>query len=46
MGFSLVVSSRGYFPAVVSRLLFVAASLVAELGLQGMYVSVVAGPEL
>ena len=40
-GFSLVVASRGYPPAVVLALLIAVASLVAEHGLQGNGVSVV-----
>ena len=40
-GFSLVVESRGYPPAVVLALLIAVASLVAEHGLQGSGASVV-----
>ena len=40
MGFSLVVVSRGYSPAVLQGLLIVVASLVKR-GLQGVWASVV-----
>ena len=45
-GFSLVAKSKGYSPVVVLGLLTALRSLVAELGLQGAWASVVGAMRL